>query len=613
MFQRVRFFLASAVLMSCGVVLSQALAQETVVDVPAQTGATPPSEAGSPQAADPPQDKPEAKDKPEVNDKPEPKAHAPQTEPKKSEKKTDPGQGDLDEAVIKRIDAETLQQLEAVAALLKSSLAKGLSEENRSFAEKMLGSVLLQRGQELAAAMVQTQGRRQLQMRDDAIDSLNEAVKYDSQLVEAYLMIARLNLMQGGNRDAILDATTKAIGLLGDNPRELSAAYVLRALTQTDTDKKLEDLDAAVKADGDNLEAMQARAAMRLQSGDVDGAVKDLESLLTKDPTNQAVAQAAVQQLVEMNRTDDALELITKTLKAKPSEGLYRMRAILYRMADKEDEALADLNKALAMQPKDPVSLLQRAEISLSRGDVKAAKTDLKAAIQIAPQVAEADQAIFVRCLIAIEEKRMADAINDMKLLVSRDPENSVRQLQLANLYLQDDRPRQAIETLSDVLDRDPKNMSVLRSRADAWLSVGDHAAAIKDYERVLSATPKGEPQDSGVLNNLAWVLATSPQDGIRDGKRSVQLGEKAAKLTDYKEAHILSTLAAGYAEQGDFEQAIQWSTKSVELGTAEENPQLEQLKLELESYKKGEPWREKQEVEENKVPILAPEDLIDT
>ncbi len=541
--------------------------------------------------------------------------------PKSDSPKADAGQADLDEAVIKRIDAETVQQLEAVAALLKSALAKGLGDENLAFANQMLGSVLLQRGQELAGGMMQARGRRQMQMKNDALESLNDAVKYDPTLVEAYLMIARLNMLPEGDVAAIKEATTKAIELLKDEPVEQSAAYVLRALTQPNDEDKLADLEQAVKIDPNNLEAMQARAGLRLQNGDVDGALEDLEALLSKDPTNQTVAQAAVDQLVKLDRLKDAIDLVTKTLQAKPNEGLYRLRGILYQQEGRDEEALADFNKALAMQPKDPLSLLLRSQSSLARGDINAAKRDLKSAIDIAPQVADVDQAIFLRCLIAMDEKRMADAINDMKLLVSRDPENVSRQLQLANLYSQDDRPRMAIETLSAVLDRDPKNVAILRSRADAWLSVGDHAEAIKDYEQALAAAEKDDPENSGLLNNLAWVLATSPQDGIRDGKRSIELGERAAKSTDFKEAHILSTLAAGYAEAGDFEKAIEWSTKAVELAEASiesgdktrEEAQVDQLQEELESYKKGEPWREKQEVEENKVPILAPEDLIDT
>ena len=530
----------------------------------------------------------------------------------------DPGQDDLDEAAIRRFDVKSPRELQAVERLLQSAIKKGLTGENLSFARKMLGSVLLQKSQQLSAAIMQAQSKAQsLQLRDEALRTLDEALANDKDLVEAYLLVARLNMLEGGDKTAITEATTKAIEILGDNPVERSAALVLRALTwgPGQEQKRLDDLDAAIKDDPKNLEALRARAAVRLQDQDVAGAIEDMERVLAEDPTNLRVAQTVVQQLADLNRLDDALVLLGKALEAKPSEGLYRMRAILYRMQFKEDEALADLNKALAMQPKDPISLLQRAEISISRKNLQAAKDDLRAAERIAPGVAAAEQAIFVRCLIAIEEGRMADAINEMKTLIERNPSNDGRKLQLANLYIQDERPRQAIDVLSSILDRDPTNVSVLRSRADAFLSVGDHAKAIEDYERAIKVA-KGDESSydmPGILNNLAWVLATSPKDEVRDGKRSVELGERAVELTDGKEPHILSTLAAGYAEAGDFEKAIQWSSKAVEVGKEQDHAQIEQLEEELEQYRTGKPWREKQETEENAVPILSPDDLIDT
>ncbi|MCC9641463.1 tetratricopeptide repeat protein [Rhodopirellula sp. JC740] len=549
---------------------------------------------------------------------------APPLLPTEMKDTNNPGQADLDEAVLKRIDAESNEDLEAVASLIESALAKGLDEENQSFAKKMLGSIQLQRGQGLAAAMTRMRGRRALQLRDEAIRVLEQAIINDPALAEAHMMIARLNLLPDGDKDRIAEATSAAIELLEDDPKERSTAYLLRAVTQDKIEDQLADLSQAIELDPTNAEAVRQRAGLRLQEGKFDEAVEDLQKVLELDPTNEQIAAATVQQLVEMDRADDAIELLSKTIQAQPSEGLYRLRALLFTNMDREEEALADLNKALAMQPKDPIALLQRAEIALRRDDVKDAKRDLDAAIDLAPQVEQLDQAIVVRCFIAVEEGRMADAINDMKLLIDRSPDDVYRQLQLANLYLQDDRPRQAIDMLSGVLDRDPNNASVLRSRGDAYLAVGDHAEAIADYEKALTNLDEDNEGDAiilpSVLNNLAWVLATSPKDDVRNGARSLELGLRAVELTKEEEAHILSTLAAGYAETGDFENARKWSEKAVEAakkeieeGADEESVQINQLQEELDSYKSEKPWREKQDTEENQVPLLSPDDLIDT
>ncbi|MEO1614541.1 MAG: tetratricopeptide repeat protein [Planctomycetota bacterium] len=529
----------------------------------------------------------------------------------------DAGQADLDEATVLRIDARSAREFQAVQRLLESAIEKGLTGENAAFAKEMLGSVLLQKSQQIIGAMAQAPGGRPLQMRDEALRVLDQAVEYDPGLVEAYILIARLNMLPGGDKDAISEATSKAIELLEDNPVERSAALALRALTwgAGQEDKRIADLDAAVKDDPKNLEARKARAAIRLQGGDVEGAVADMEAVLEQDPTNQQVAQAVVEKLAELGRLDDALKLLSTALETKPSEGLYRMRAIVHRMRLEEDEAFADLNKALAMQPRDPIALLQRAEIAVGRKEIQAAKDDLRAAEKITPQVTNATQTVWVRCLIAIEEGRMADAINEMQTLISREPDNDVRKLQLANLYLSDDRPRQAIEILTPLIEQDPGSVSMLRSRADAYLAVGDHKEAIVDYEAAIKAADEsGSSFDlSGVLNNLAWVLATSPDDSIRNGERSVELGKRAVELTNESEPHILSTLAAGFAEAGDFEKAREWSEKSVKLGREKKHDQIEQLEAELESYRADKPWREKQDTEENETPILSPEDLIDT
>ena len=262
-------------------------------------------------------------------------------------------------------------------------------------------------------------------------------------------------------------------------------------------------------------------------------------------------------------------------------------------------------------------------------GEIDKARRDIGDALLLDPNAIDG---VFMRAAIAAREKRYADAIADMELLVRAFPTRERYVRQLAGYYQLDDRPRLAIRLLDEAIKNKKDSWRALRMRGDARLSVGEHAEAIEDYEKAIaiveksSGKPKPEPdadakkesdadaeesqsddagaekeEHAGLLNNLAWVLATSPKDDVRDGKRSIELSTKACDLTEYKEAHILSTLAAGYAETGDFEKAREWSQKAVDLGKEEEIEQLEQLQKELDSYKKDAPWREEQKTEENK------------
>lgn len=115
-------------------------------------------------------------------------------------------------------------------------------------------------------------------------------------------------------------------------------------------------------------------------------------------------------------------------------------------------------------------------------------------------------------------------------------------------------------------------------------------------YEKALRLMPETATaaQQSNLLNNYAWILSTSPEDKARDGARALELGTKACEMTNFSEAHLVSTLAAAYAETGDFDKAVEYAKKAVELGEKEESEQIDQLRDELKSYQEKKPWREK-------------------
>jgi tetratricopeptide (TPR) repeat protein len=526
------------------------------------------------------------------------------TQEKKETKDENAGQAKLDEATDLKLDANTIDALSTVITLCEEAMAAGLDESNTAFAKELLSSSAFQRAQmtmqELVQSRISPQALRRA--RTKILADLQKSIDNDPKMIDAYLMMARLRML-GQERKEAIAAIDKAIENATEDKRKLAEAYLVRSQIREDISDKLTDLQLSLQADSSNQEAWQARIALLITQDKFDEAYKDVQELLNRDEENIFAIQAAVQCLVSLERIDEAIDLLSKRVEAMPENADFRrVRARLYLQQKKDDLALEDLNKAIELNPQDVESMLMRCEYYLNKEEIELAQQDVEDALLLQPNLVSG---IIFRSLIAARQKRYDDAIRDMQTLVRADPENPGFLLQLAGYYQMDDRPNQAIKVTDEVISKYPDNYRAYRLRGDSLLAIGEHSKALADYEKALEVVPVEEKEDrSGLLNNLAWVLATSPVDELRNGERSIKLGTEACEMTEYKEAHILSTLAAAYAETGNFAEALKWAEKAVELGKEEESEQLEQLQKELDSYKENKPWREKQDTKEKKAPL---------
>ena len=82
----------------------------------------------------------------------------------------------------------------------------------------------------------------------------------------------------------------------------------------------------------------------------------------------------------------------------------------------------------------------------------------------------------------------------------------------------------------------------------------------------------KAAPDRPFLLNRLAWLLATSPEDSIRDGTRAVGLAERAVSITGRQDIMSLETLSAAYAEVGRFEDAVTVGREALALAERQGN-----------------------------------------
>ena len=113
---------------------------------------------------------------------------------------------------------------------------------------------------------------------------------------------------------------------------------------------------------------------------------------------------------------------------------------------------------------------------------------------------------------------------------------------------------------------------------------------AVPHYEQALAT----EPGATVTMNNLAWVLATHPDLGVRNGPRAVELAANAARMTGGSDPVYLRTLAAAYAEVGSFRDAVRIATAAVPLAEAAGNEALAfDLRNNIAGYERGFPMRD--------------------
>jgi tetratricopeptide (TPR) repeat protein len=104
-------------------------------------------------------------------------------------------------------------------------------------------------------------------------------------------------------------------------------------------------------------------------------------------------------------------------------------------------------------------------------------------------------------------------------------------------------------------------------------------------------------PNSPRMLDELAWLLATYPDSRSRDGAEAVRLAERACDLTDRKIPALLDTLAAAYAEAGDFARAISAAEEALTLARgAGDNDAVKLSESILGSVRQDLPYRQEPE-----------------
>ena len=230
----------------------------------------------------------------------------------------------------------------------------------------------------------------------------------------------------------------------------------------------------------------------------------------------------------------------------------------LMSLTGKDKLAGRFFNRALKLDPRLSGCALDMAVSLRRQGKIKKARQYARRAVQLAP-----DEAAAYRVLgdLLARGGDLDGAIESFVKILPLRPTDPTIHARLAVLYDRRGHATHALEharravVLTD-------GLAEYRVRYAGLLVECGHAAeGIAEYERAL----KSHGDRASVASHLAWVLATYPDETIRDGRRAVELAKQSVD-NQPGNAYYWRTLGAAYGETGRFREAAQAARRSLEL-----------------------------------------------
>ena len=192
--------------------------------------------------------------------------------------------------------------------------------------------------------------------------------------------------------------------------------------------------------------------------------------------------------------------------------------------------------------------------------------------------------------IVFLRKGKLDDAISLLQAAVDLRPENAPAHDNLAKALLQKGQVADALVHYRKLLEIQPENLETRNILGTVLIQQGRIREAIEQWQKALAI----QPENGNAMSNLAWVFAASPEDSVRDGARAVELAKNALRISGGKIPMIFRTLAAAYAENGRFREAIETAQHGVALANSQGNPGLAaELQSNIALYQAGRPLRD--------------------
>jgi len=187
-----------------------------------------------------------------------------------------------------------------------------------------------------------------------------------------------------------------------------------------------------------------------------------------------------------------------------------------------------------------------------------------------------------------VSEGRFDDAAAEITAAIGINPSGLELKSELADIYERAGQIAKARPVLEEILRAEPKNAAVRYRLAGVLMKLKEPRAAIGHYKQTLTDAPR----TLEAANDLARLLAASPDEAVRAADEAVALAQRLCAITKEQNAAFLDTLAIALANKGDYPGAAAAARKALALIPSENRALSTAVSARLKLYGAGQPYR---------------------
>ena len=315
---------------------------------------------------------------------------------------------------------------------------------------------------------------------------------------------------------------------------------------------------------------------------DLDKAIEHYEQVLFVYPDDPLAHDKMGSIFYSQDKLEEAIDHYRRALRAWPGNAQlhYNVGNVLLAQG-KLDEAIDQYQQALSRQPDNAEARINLASVLCRQGKYGPAIDHYRQALRVRPDLVEV---YFNLGSLFCAQGRLSPAVEAYHHALQVRPEKAVVHF------------RRALEGQTDFAEAHYGHYAMGMALATA----DQVQLAFKHFKKSMSLKPRWPLP----LNSIAWFQATHPDPAVRDGHNAIKFARRALRLTGNRNAQILDTLAAAYAESGLFEPAVATAQKAIAVAEGTNAEVLaSKIRTRLELYSQQKPYRESNSSQKSTIP----------